>query len=74
MSRLENYTRKMMLWVGYAGVVVIYGGFLYLLLSGRDTQVIPWYFLLSPWVCVYFGLSDKQQKDVVGWFLTKFKR
>ncbi|WP_372872675.1 hypothetical protein [Shewanella sp.] len=73
MSRFEHYTRKMMLWVGYAGVVVIYGGFIYLLISGRDTRMIPWYFLLSPWVCVYFGLSDTQQKQVMAWLLAKFK-
>ncbi|MBT1444977.1 hypothetical protein KJI95_10620 [Shewanella sp. JM162201] len=73
MSRFERYTRKMLLWVGLLGVAIIYGGFLYLFFKGADTRAIPWYFLLSPWVCVYFGLTDSQQADVGRWFINKFR-
>ncbi|WP_258405672.1 hypothetical protein [Shewanella zhangzhouensis] len=74
MLRLEFVLKKLMLWTGYAGVVVIYGGFLFLLLSGQDTRALPWYILLSPWVCVFFGLPSAQQHAVVGWFINKFRR
>ncbi|MGI2260073.1 hypothetical protein [Shewanella sp. GXUN23E] len=64
----------MLLVVGIAGVAVIYGGFLYLFFSGRDTSGIPWFFLLSPWICIFFGLSDAGQRSALAWLLAKFKR
>lgn len=64
----------MMLTVGIMGVIVIYGGFLYLLLSGRDTSAIPWFFLLSPWICIFFGLSESEQRRTMMWFIAKFKK
>lgn len=41
---LEKITKRMMLIVGALGVVVIYGGFFFLLFSGRSVAVIPWFF------------------------------
>lgn len=73
MSWLENTIKKIMLWVGYLGVVIIYGGFLYLLLSGKDTRGIPWFFLLSPWICIYFGLSEHEQRSAIRWLLSRFR-
>ncbi|WP_428985300.1 hypothetical protein [Shewanella corallii] len=64
----------MMLFVGILGVVVIYGGFFYLFFSGRDTSAIPWFFLLSPWICIFFGLSEAEQRRTLVWFIAKFKR
>ena len=71
---LEKITKRMMLVVGTLGVVVIYCGFFFLLFSGRSTAAVPWYFLVSPWICIYFGLTDVQQKQVIGWFIKKFKQ
>ncbi|QBF84963.1 hypothetical protein EXU30_17530 [Shewanella maritima] len=63
-----------MLLVGIAGVLVIYGGFLYLLFSGKPTSAIPWFLLISPWICVYFGLTRVQQIAVIDWFAAKFRK
>ncbi|MCF1428788.1 MAG: hypothetical protein LPD71_02650 [Shewanella sp.] len=63
-----------MFFVGVMGVIVIYGGFLYLFFSGRDTSGIPWIFLLSPWACIFFGLSKLEQRRTLAWFIAKFKR
>jgi hypothetical protein len=71
---LEKLLKKIMLIVGLLGVVIIYGGFLYLLFTGRSTANLPWYLLLSPWICVYFGLTLAQQLAVIAWFKIKFKR
>ena len=71
---LEKITKYMLLSVGVSGVVVIYGGFFYLLLSGRGTSAIPWYGLLSPWVCIYFGLPTHKQISVIDWFKGRFYR
>nr|WP_228729964.1 hypothetical protein [Shewanella avicenniae] len=65
--------KKCLLWVGYAGVVVNYSGFLYLLFSGSSTIPFHWFFLISPWLCIYFGLPHQQQQNVIRWFLRKFK-
>ncbi|MDF0535072.1 hypothetical protein KDN34_10725 [Shewanella yunxiaonensis] len=73
MHRLETGIKRFMLVLGGLGVVVIYGGFFYLLFSGRSTAPINWYYLLSPWLCVFFGLSKEQQHRVLQWFLNKFK-
>nr|WP_240778502.1 MULTISPECIES: hypothetical protein [Shewanella] len=62
----------MMLFVGLLGVIVIYGGFLYLFFSGRSTAALPWFLLISPWICVFFGLSHVQQVRVLHWFSSKF--
>ncbi|MCL1143364.1 hypothetical protein [Shewanella gaetbuli] len=61
-----------MLAVGIMGVLVMYGGFLYLFFSGRSTAALPWFFLISPWICIYFGLSQKQQIATINWFIQKF--
>jgi hypothetical protein len=71
---LEKITKRMMLIVGILGLVVIYCGFFFLLFSGHSVAVIPWFFLISPWVCIYFGLTQVQQVQVVNWFLKKFKK
>lgn len=68
---LEKTTRNLMLLVGGVGVLVIYFGFFYLLFSGRDTSILPWYLLLSPWVCIFSGLSHKKQFEVIEWFKNK---
>nr|WP_041420396.1 hypothetical protein [Shewanella violacea] len=65
---LEKATRNLMLLVGGLGVLVIYAGFLYLLITGRDTSVLPWYLLLSPWICIFYGLSRDKQLTVFEWF------
>ncbi|KFZ38114.1 hypothetical protein HR45_06305 [Shewanella mangrovi] len=70
---LVNGCKKCLLWFGYAGVVVIYAGFFYLLFSGQSTAPIHWFFLVSPWLCIYFGLPSEQQQSVVRWFFKKFK-
>ena len=71
-AKLELILKKIMLIVGILGVVIIYGGFLYLLFSGRSTAALPWFLLISPWICVYFGLSHVQQVAVIRWFASKF--
>ncbi|MFQ6371465.1 hypothetical protein [Shewanella sp. YIC-542] len=65
--------KRFMLVLGCLGIMVIYGGFFYLLLSGRSVAPIRWYYLLSPWLCIFFGLSKLQQQQVLHWFLRKFK-
>ncbi|ABE55219.1 conserved hypothetical protein [Shewanella denitrificans OS217] len=74
MVALETLLKKIMLIVGLLGVIIIYGGFLYLLFSGRSTANLPWYLLLSPWICVYFGLTLPQQLAAIAWFKAKLKR
>ncbi|QYJ77770.1 hypothetical protein [Shewanella acanthi] len=71
---LEKITKRMLLTVGVLGVVVIYGGFFFLMVSGRSVALIPWFFLLSPWICIYFGLSQTQQIKVLHWFVKKVKK
>ncbi|NMH64522.1 hypothetical protein [Shewanella salipaludis] len=73
MSWLEKWTKRMMLSVGILGVVIIYSGFIYLLLSGRSVAVLPWYLLLSPWICIFFGLDHARQFRVITWFVRRFK-
>lgn len=71
---LEKVTRNLMLLVGGVGVLIIYSGFLYLLISGRDTSILPWYLLLSPWICVFYGLTREKQLKVIEWFKKKVVR
>ena len=71
-AKLELILKKIMLIVGILGVVIIYGGFLFLFFSGRSTAALPWFLLISPWICVYFGLSHVQQVAVINWFVGKF--
>ncbi|MFT5705567.1 MAG: hypothetical protein ACI8SK_001527 [Shewanella sp.] len=71
---LEKMIKYVLLSVGALGVVVIYGGFFYLLLSGSSTSAIPWYGLLSPWICIFFGLAAHQQMSVIDWFKGQFYR
>ncbi|PIW62349.1 hypothetical protein [Shewanella sp. CG12_big_fil_rev_8_21_14_0_65_47_15] len=71
---LEKITKRMMLMVGTLGVLVIYSGFFFLLFTGRSLAVIPWFFLVSPWICIYFGLTQVQQLKVLNWFIQKFKK
>ncbi len=73
---IEKLLKKLMLIIGILGVIVIYGGFFYLLLGFESTEYehtnhLPWYILLSPWICVYFGLNQQQQLDVILWFKKK---
>ncbi len=70
---IEKLLKKLMLIIGILGVVVIYGGFFYLQFGFESVEHehanhLPWYILLSPWLCIYFGLSEQQQSDVVQWF------
>lgn len=74
MDWLEKTTKWMMLIVGCSGLLVIYLGFFYLMFSGRSTAVIPWYILISPWICIYFGLKQRTQIEVMRWFMSKFSR
>ncbi|QLE85869.1 hypothetical protein FLM48_12825 [Shewanella sp. Scap07] len=74
MAWFDRITKTMMLVVGVMGLVVIYGGFFYLLFSGRNVAAINWLFLLCPWACIYFGLTPKQQSDVHAWFKRKWTR
>ncbi|GIU24731.1 hypothetical protein L2719_06975 [Shewanella schlegeliana] len=74
MDKLERATKLMMLVVGCVGLLVIYFGFFYLLFTGRSTAATPWYILLSPWVCIFFGLSQKKQLAVIRWFVSKWSR
>ncbi len=69
---LEKATRNLMLLVGVFGVLVIYFGFFYLLFSGRNTAALPWYLLLSPWVCIFYGLPSEKKIEVIEWFRKKF--
>ncbi|EGM70663.1 hypothetical protein [Shewanella sp. HN-41] len=71
---LEKITKRMMLVVGTLGVLVIYSGFFFLLFTGRSLAVIPWFFLVSPWICIYFGLTQVQQLKVLNWFVKKLKK
>jgi hypothetical protein len=76
MSWIEKATKGLLLLVGVIGVLVIYFGFFYLLFKPQSATTLPWYILLSPWLCIYFGLSaDKQQKSL-DWLMQKlmFKR
>ncbi|WP_153916074.1 hypothetical protein [Shewanella sp. TC10] len=72
MDRLEKAMRVTMLTVGIAGIAVIYFGFFYLQFNDQLGMTMPWYFLLSPWICVFFGLSQQQQVDTISWFTKKF--
>ncbi|WP_394202163.1 hypothetical protein [Shewanella waksmanii] len=74
MAWFDRITKTMMLVVGVMGLVVIYGGFFFLLFSGRNVAVIHWLFLLSPWICIYFGLTAQQQLGVRAWFARKWSR
>ncbi|WP_243883672.1 MULTISPECIES: hypothetical protein [Shewanella] len=74
MHWLEKQIKRLLLLVGIAGVMVIYFGFFYLLLSGRSTEPITWYYLLSPWICIFFGLSSLQQYRVLQWFCARYKK
>ncbi|WP_299495318.1 hypothetical protein [uncultured Shewanella sp.] len=71
MERLERATQWMMLSVGCIGIIIIYSGFFYFLFSSEQKNIIPWYTLLSPWICIYFGLSQQQRAGVLQWFLKK---
>ncbi|MBV7316812.1 hypothetical protein [Shewanella sp. NIFS-20-20] len=73
-QQLERWTRRMLLVVGIAGVVVINFGFLYLLLSGHSTESISWFFLISPWLCIFFGLSTADQLAVIHWCRQRFNK
>jgi len=73
-STLELWIKKVMLVVGILGVIVMYGGFLYLMFSGRSTAGLPWFLLISPWICIYFGLSQTKQIATINWFKNKFTR
>lgn len=68
---LEKLTKSLFLYVGALGVLVIYSGFFYLLLIGQNDALLPWYILLSPWVCIFYGLKQQQQKAVIHWFIGK---
>ncbi|WP_394494443.1 hypothetical protein [Shewanella sp. ENK2] len=72
MDRLEKAMKLTMLTVGIAGIGVIYFGFFYLQYNAELGMTMPWYFLISPWVCVYFGLSEQQQRATIAWFTRKF--
>jgi hypothetical protein len=74
MKVLEKLLKRLMLWVGILGLLVIYGGFFLLLLSGRSTAPVSWYFLLSPWICIFFGLTSNQQRQVLNWFKHKITK
>ncbi|ACA87465.1 hypothetical protein [Shewanella woodyi] len=74
MAWLEKITKFLLLSVGVSGVVVIYGGFFFLLFNGHNTSVIPWYGLLSPWICIFFGLPLHRQVSVIYWFKRQFFR
>lgn len=71
-TMIEQWIKKLMLLVGILGVIVIYGGFLYLFFSGRSTAGLPWFLLISPWICIYFGLSQTRQLATINWFINKF--
>ncbi|MPY21302.1 hypothetical protein [Shewanella sp. YLB-07] len=71
---LEKTARNLMLLVGGVGLIVIYSGFFYLMFKGNDTSALPWYLLLSPWICIYFGLTQTRQLAVLLWFKQKLTR
>ncbi len=71
---LEKMARSLTLLVGGVGLIVIYSGYFYLMFKDNDTSALPWYLLLSPWVCIYFGLSQAKQLAVILWFKQKFTR
>ncbi len=73
MERLEKAMRMTMLAVGVIGIAVIYFGFVYLQVNDDMGITMPWYFLISPWICVYFGLTQTQQIATINWFVNKFK-
>lgn len=70
--RLESLMKKVMLVVGIIGVIVMYGGFLYFFFSGVPTAALPWFLLICPWVCIYFGLTKTQQIASLSWLKNKF--
>ncbi len=72
LTQLITLFKQILLFIGICGVVVIYSGFLYLMFTGQPTVNLSWYSLLSPWVCIYFGLTRKQQVAVRKWFYNKF--
>ncbi|WP_254304085.1 hypothetical protein [Shewanella sp. VB17] len=65
---LDKMNKYLLLLVGVLGVIIIYVGFFFLLFSGLNTSVIPWYALLAPWVCIFFGLPTHRQVSVIDWF------
>ncbi len=69
---LEKITKYMLLGVGGLGVLVIYSGFLFLLLTGGPVANLSWFFFVSPWICIYFGLTEVQQRRVNERFLRRF--
>ncbi|QYK02921.1 hypothetical protein [Shewanella psychrotolerans] len=73
---IERMTKRLMLFVGIVGVLVIYFGFFYLLFKPQASGTLPWYILLSPWLCIYFGLSVDKQRKSIDWLMQKlmFKR
>lgn len=73
-SEIIRLLKRAIFTVGVLGVVVIYSGFLYLTYTGRSIVNLSWFSLLSPWICIYFGCSAKQQTEIKAWFLNKFKR
>lgn len=72
---IEKVAKQLMLLVGIVGVLVIYSGFFYLLFQPQGPQ-LPWYILISPWLCIYFGLNTQQQRNTQRWLMQKlpFKR
>ncbi len=71
---LEKTARSLMLLVGGVGLIVIYSGYFYLVFKGNGTSDLPWYLLLSPWICIYFGLSQAKQLAIVLWCKQKLTR
>lgn len=74
MNEVIHLLKRAIFIIGVLGVVVIYSGFLYLTFTGRAIVNLSWFSLLSPWICIYFGSSTKQQAEVRTWFLKKFRR
>lgn len=68
---IEKVAKQLMLLIGIMGVLVIYSGFFYLLFQSQGPQ-LPWYILLSPWLCIYFGLSAQQQRRTLHWLRKKW--
>ncbi|GIU26898.1 hypothetical protein [Shewanella colwelliana] len=73
---IERLTKRLMLLIGIVGVLVIYVGFFYLLFQQQGSATLPWYILISPWLCIYFGLNPQQQVNTRLWLKQKlpFKR
>ncbi|ABO23541.1 MULTISPECIES: hypothetical protein [Shewanella] len=67
----EQATKTLMLIVGVIGVVVIYAGFFFLLITQSTASFLPWYILISPWLCIYFGLSGEKQRLTLLWLRRK---